>query len=170
MFRQSKPQMNGDFEDFAARAAPAIFVVLWSAGGAHRFEAKSHRTFRPEAFMRKRSAAGFLCLLFLFRSFLRRFLFRHHFLLGRLLGLLPAGLAASFGASAVLLIASVVGSTTGFSSSISSQGFIEATTIVEFARALKRRVTFTPQLYRASFVIHLDTLRAGTCRNAGRAK
>ena len=37
-----------------------------------------------------------------------------------------------------------------------------ATTIVEFARVLKRRVTFTPQLYRASFVLHLDTLRAGT--------
>src|ERR1700682_4546883 len=32
MFRQSKPQMNKDFEDFAARAAPAIFVVLWSTG------------------------------------------------------------------------------------------------------------------------------------------
>jgi drug/metabolite transporter (DMT)-like permease len=32
MFRQSKPQMNRDFEVFAARAAPAIFVVLWSTG------------------------------------------------------------------------------------------------------------------------------------------
>jgi drug/metabolite transporter (DMT)-like permease len=32
MFRQSKPQMNRDFEDLAARAAPAIFVVLWSTG------------------------------------------------------------------------------------------------------------------------------------------
>src|SRR3981189_3184916 len=32
MFRQSKPQMNRDFEKFAARAAPAIFVVLWSTG------------------------------------------------------------------------------------------------------------------------------------------
>src|SRR5450432_1863086 len=32
MFRQSKPQMNKDFEKFAARAAPAIFVVLWSTG------------------------------------------------------------------------------------------------------------------------------------------
>ena len=32
MFRQSKPQMSRDFEDFAARAAPAIFVVLWSTG------------------------------------------------------------------------------------------------------------------------------------------
>jgi drug/metabolite transporter (DMT)-like permease len=32
MFRQSKPQMNKDFEVFAARAAPAIFVVLWSTG------------------------------------------------------------------------------------------------------------------------------------------
>src|SRR4030088_277239 len=32
MFRQSKPQMSKDFENFAARAAPAIFVVLWSTG------------------------------------------------------------------------------------------------------------------------------------------
>lgn len=32
MFRQSKRQMNKDFEVFAARAAPAIFVVLWSTG------------------------------------------------------------------------------------------------------------------------------------------
>ena len=32
MFRQSKPQMSQDFEKFAARAAPAIFVVLWSTG------------------------------------------------------------------------------------------------------------------------------------------
>jgi drug/metabolite transporter (DMT)-like permease len=32
MFRQSKPQMNKDFENLAARAAPAIFVVLWSTG------------------------------------------------------------------------------------------------------------------------------------------
>src|SRR5580698_7083938 len=32
MFRQSKLQMSRDFEDFAARAAPAIFVVLWSTG------------------------------------------------------------------------------------------------------------------------------------------
>jgi drug/metabolite transporter (DMT)-like permease len=32
MFRQSNPQMSRDFEDFAARAAPAIFVVLWSTG------------------------------------------------------------------------------------------------------------------------------------------
>src|SRR3981189_1567729 len=32
MFRQSKPQMNRDFEKFAARAAPAVFVVLWSTG------------------------------------------------------------------------------------------------------------------------------------------
>jgi drug/metabolite transporter (DMT)-like permease len=32
MFRQSKPQMNKDFEHLAARAAPAIFVVLWSTG------------------------------------------------------------------------------------------------------------------------------------------
>jgi hypothetical protein len=30
MFRQAKPQMSKDFEDLAARAAPAIFVVLWS--------------------------------------------------------------------------------------------------------------------------------------------
>jgi drug/metabolite transporter (DMT)-like permease len=28
----SGPQMNKDFEKFAARAAPAIFVVLWSTG------------------------------------------------------------------------------------------------------------------------------------------
>ncbi len=26
------PQMNQEFEKFAARAAPAIFVVLWSTG------------------------------------------------------------------------------------------------------------------------------------------
>jgi drug/metabolite transporter (DMT)-like permease len=32
MFRQSKPQMSKDFEKLAARAAPAIFVVLWSTG------------------------------------------------------------------------------------------------------------------------------------------
>ena len=32
MFRQSGLQMNRDFENLAARAAPAIFVVLWSAG------------------------------------------------------------------------------------------------------------------------------------------
>jgi drug/metabolite transporter (DMT)-like permease len=32
MFRQSKPQMNKEFEHLAARAAPAIFVVLWSTG------------------------------------------------------------------------------------------------------------------------------------------
>src|SRR4030088_2479619 len=32
MFRQEKPQMKKDFEDLAARAAPAIFVVLWSTG------------------------------------------------------------------------------------------------------------------------------------------
>ena len=32
MFRQSKPQMNKDLESFAARAAPAVFVVLWSTG------------------------------------------------------------------------------------------------------------------------------------------
>src|SRR5882672_10073814 len=32
MFRQSGPQMHQDFEKFAARAAPAIFVVLWSTG------------------------------------------------------------------------------------------------------------------------------------------
>jgi drug/metabolite transporter (DMT)-like permease len=32
MFRQAKPQMSKDFEKFAARAAPAIFVVLWSTG------------------------------------------------------------------------------------------------------------------------------------------
>jgi drug/metabolite transporter (DMT)-like permease len=32
MFRQSKPQMNGDLENLAASAAPAIFVVLWSTG------------------------------------------------------------------------------------------------------------------------------------------
>src|SRR5476651_1873712 len=32
MFRQSKPQMSKDFEDLAARAAPAVFVVLWSTG------------------------------------------------------------------------------------------------------------------------------------------
>ena len=32
MFRQSKPQMNKEFENWAARAAPSIFVVLWSTG------------------------------------------------------------------------------------------------------------------------------------------
>jgi drug/metabolite transporter (DMT)-like permease len=32
MFRQAKPQMGTDFEKLAARAAPAIFVVLWSTG------------------------------------------------------------------------------------------------------------------------------------------
>jgi drug/metabolite transporter (DMT)-like permease len=32
MFRQAKPQMSKDFEKMAARAAPAIFVVLWSTG------------------------------------------------------------------------------------------------------------------------------------------
>ena len=32
MFGQSKPQMNRDFEKLAARAAPAIFVVLLSTG------------------------------------------------------------------------------------------------------------------------------------------
>src|ERR1700687_2029768 len=32
MFRQSGPQMNKDFRSLAARAAPAIFVVLWSTG------------------------------------------------------------------------------------------------------------------------------------------
>jgi drug/metabolite transporter (DMT)-like permease len=32
MFRQAKPQMSKDMEDLAARAAPAIFVVLWSTG------------------------------------------------------------------------------------------------------------------------------------------
>jgi drug/metabolite transporter (DMT)-like permease len=32
MLRQSKPQMNRDVENLAARAAPAIFVVLWSTG------------------------------------------------------------------------------------------------------------------------------------------
>jgi drug/metabolite transporter (DMT)-like permease len=32
MFRQSGPQMSKDFENLAARAAPAIFVVLWSTG------------------------------------------------------------------------------------------------------------------------------------------
>src|SRR5580700_7943288 len=32
MFRQSKPQMSKDFEKLAVRAAPAIFVVLWSTG------------------------------------------------------------------------------------------------------------------------------------------
>src|ERR1700726_688740 len=32
MFRQSRPQMSKDFEKLAARAAPAIFVVLWSTG------------------------------------------------------------------------------------------------------------------------------------------
>ena len=32
MIGQHVPQMNQDFEKFAARAAPAIFVVLWSTG------------------------------------------------------------------------------------------------------------------------------------------
>jgi drug/metabolite transporter (DMT)-like permease len=32
MFRQAKPQMSKDLEKLAARAAPAIFVVLWSTG------------------------------------------------------------------------------------------------------------------------------------------
>src|SRR3981189_2454354 len=32
MFRQAGPQMSKDFENLAARAAPAIFVVLWSTG------------------------------------------------------------------------------------------------------------------------------------------
>jgi drug/metabolite transporter (DMT)-like permease len=32
MIGQSGPQMNRDFEHLAARAAPAIFVVLWSTG------------------------------------------------------------------------------------------------------------------------------------------
>jgi hypothetical protein len=32
MFRQAKQQMSQDFEKFAARAASAIFVVLWSTG------------------------------------------------------------------------------------------------------------------------------------------
>src|ERR1700675_1481884 len=32
MFRQSGPQMSKDFEKLAARAAPAIFAVLWSTG------------------------------------------------------------------------------------------------------------------------------------------
>src|SRR5258708_29050094 len=32
MFRQSGPQMSQDFEELAARAAPAIFVVVWSTG------------------------------------------------------------------------------------------------------------------------------------------
>src|ERR1700709_1905625 len=32
MFRQAGLQMSKDFEKFAARAAPAIFVVLWSTG------------------------------------------------------------------------------------------------------------------------------------------
>jgi hypothetical protein len=32
MFRQSGLQMNRDLEKLAARAAPAIFVVLWSTG------------------------------------------------------------------------------------------------------------------------------------------
>jgi drug/metabolite transporter (DMT)-like permease len=30
--RQSRPQMSREFENLAARAAPAIFVVLWSTG------------------------------------------------------------------------------------------------------------------------------------------
>src|SRR6202035_4571780 len=32
MCGQSRPQMSRDFEKLAARAAPAIFVVLWSTG------------------------------------------------------------------------------------------------------------------------------------------
>src|SRR6195256_2630400 len=32
MIRHTGQQMNRDFENFAARAAPAIFVVLWSTG------------------------------------------------------------------------------------------------------------------------------------------
>src|SRR3979409_958091 len=32
MFRQAGLQMNRDFEKLAARAAPAIFVLLWSTG------------------------------------------------------------------------------------------------------------------------------------------
>jgi drug/metabolite transporter (DMT)-like permease len=32
MFGQSKSQMNQEFENWAARAAPSIFVVLWSTG------------------------------------------------------------------------------------------------------------------------------------------
>jgi hypothetical protein len=32
MFGQSRPQMNRDFDHLAGRAAPAIFVVLWSTG------------------------------------------------------------------------------------------------------------------------------------------
>src|SRR6201996_1842793 len=32
MFRQATPQMSKDFEKLAARAAPVIFVVLWSTG------------------------------------------------------------------------------------------------------------------------------------------
>src|ERR1700730_13696295 len=32
MFRQARPQMSKDFENLDARAAPAIFVVLWSTG------------------------------------------------------------------------------------------------------------------------------------------
>src|ERR1700732_4218814 len=32
MFRQSKPQMSKNFEKLAARAAAAVFVVLWSTG------------------------------------------------------------------------------------------------------------------------------------------
>jgi drug/metabolite transporter (DMT)-like permease len=32
MFGQSRPQMNQEFENWAARAAPSIFVVLWSTG------------------------------------------------------------------------------------------------------------------------------------------
>jgi drug/metabolite transporter (DMT)-like permease len=32
MIGQQVPQMNREFEQFAARAAPAIFVVLWSTG------------------------------------------------------------------------------------------------------------------------------------------
>src|ERR1700749_2622373 len=32
MLMQSGPQMNQNFDQLAARAAPAIFVVLWSTG------------------------------------------------------------------------------------------------------------------------------------------
>src|SRR6202048_659351 len=32
MFRQARPQMSKNLENLAARAAPAIFVVLWSTG------------------------------------------------------------------------------------------------------------------------------------------
>src|ERR1700726_4208068 len=44
MFRQSRPQMSKDFEKLAARAAPAIFVVLWSTG----FIATKYVLHRPE--------------------------------------------------------------------------------------------------------------------------